>query len=95
MILKLIYSEIDNAYEFHEISNVYTENDYLECAIGKNKEALDRQIVVNEGQYWLNAKEDAEFGDDCWEVVQVLTDAGHVLWEVKNLDVELIKNEEK
>ena len=36
MILKIITSEADKAEEVYEISNYYTENDYLEAAIGKN-----------------------------------------------------------
>ena len=93
MILKVVHSEADKAYEFHEISNIYTENDYMEGALQKNGEALDREIIVNEGQIWINVLPGAEFGDDTWEVVQVLTDAGSVLWEAKNLDIELVKTE--
>ena len=93
MLLKIVWSEADKAYEMHEISNIYTENDYLEAAIGKDKDSLQREIIVSEGQYWLNCKADAEFGDDGWEKAQVLTDTGFVLWEVENLDIELVKNE--
>ena len=93
MILKIVWSEADKAEEVMEISNYYTENDYLEAAIGKNMSALDREIIVNEGEVWLNVKPDAEHGEDYWDEVVVLTDGGIELWKRKNLDIELVKQE--
>ena len=95
MILKIVWSEIDKSEEVMEISKYYTENDYLEVAIGKNMCALDREIIVNEGEVWLNVKSDAEHGEDYWEEVVVLTDGGVELWKTKNLDIELVKQEQE
>lgn len=95
MILKIIWSEVDKAEEVMEISNYYTENDYLEVAIGKNKTSLDREIIVNEGEVWINVKPDAEHGEDYWDEVVILTDAGIELFKTTNLDIEQIKQEQK
>ncbi len=93
MILKVVINEEDKIFELHEISCIYTEKGYLEGALKKDGTALEREIIVHEGQYWVNAKPGAEFGDDYWETIQVLTDAGSVLWEVKKLDIKLVKVE--
>lgn len=93
MILKVVINEEDKIYEFHEISCIYTEKGYLEGALKKDGKALEREIIVHEGQYWVNAKPSAECGDDYWESIQVLTDAGSVLWEVKKSDIKLVKVE--
>ena len=90
MILKIIWSGQDKAEEVMEISNYYTENDYLEAAIGKDKTALDREIIVNEGEVWVNVNPGAEHGEDYWEEVVILTDGGVELWKTRNLDIELI-----
>ena len=92
MLLKIVWSEADKATEVMEISNYYTENDYLEAAIGKNMTPGDREIIVNEGLIMINVNPDAE-GEDYWETIQVLSDGGFVLWETKNLDIELVKAE--
>lgn len=94
MIMKVIWSEIDKADEVMEISNYYTEINYLEVAIGKNKTQLDREIVVNEGELWINVKPDAEHGEDYWEEVIILTDGGFELYKTTNLDIEQIKEEQ-
>lgn len=94
MILKIVWSKIDEAEETMEISNYYTEIGYLEASIGKNKTALDREIIVNEGEVWLNVKADAEHGEDYWDEVVILTDGGIELWKTTNLDIEQIKEEQ-
>lgn len=95
MILKIVWSEVDKAEEVMEISNYYCENTYLEAAIGKDKTSLDREIIVNEGEVWLNVQPDAEHGEDYWDEVVVLTDGGVELWKAKNLDIELVKKEKE
>ena len=93
MILKIVWSAADKAEEVMEISNYYAENDYLEAAIGKDKTSLDREIIVNEGEVWLNVNVDADNGEDHWEEVTVMTDGGVELWKTRNLDIELVKAE--
>ena len=94
MILKIVWSAVDKAEEVMEISNYYAEGNYLEAAIGKNMKAIDREIIVNEGEVWLNVKAGAENGEDYWEEVVVLTDGGVELWKRKNLDIELVRQEQ-
>lgn len=94
MILKIIWSEVDKVEEVMEISNYYSEGNYLEAAIGKDSSSLDREIIVNEGEVWLNVIAGAEHGEDYWEEVVVMTDGGVELWKAKNLDIELVKQEQ-
>jgi len=94
MILKIIWSREDKADEVMEISNYYSENDYLEAAIGRNKTSQDREIIVNEGEVWTMSKVDAEHGEDYWEEVIVMTDGGFELWKAVNFDIDLVKEEQ-
>jgi len=93
MILKIIWSEEDKCEDVMEISNYYSEDDYLEAAIGKDMTSGDREIIVSEGLVMINVLPDAE-GEDYWETIQVLSDSGFVLWETKNINLELIKQEQ-
>ena len=67
MILKIILSKEDNQTEVFQISNYYSEKDYLEADI--NEPGIDgRVIVLNEGLYYKE--------DDDWEEIEVLSDQG-------------------
>jgi len=57
MLLKIIFSKEDNAFEIFEINNFYTEcNNYIECSFGKDADLNGelREIVLNNNKIEIN-----------------------------------------
>lgn len=70
MILKITLSKEDNQTEAFQISNYYSEPNYLEADInGSGKD--DREIVLTEGLYLEQ--------EDNWERIEIMSDQGYPL----------------
>lgn len=74
MIMKIVWSLEDDAIDYMEVDHIYTEDGYMECALGKNKTAGDRQIIVQDNEIWITATPDAETGEALWEELYIYTD---------------------
>ncbi len=90
MIMKIIINPEDNMTEVCEISEYYTEPDYLEVVKGKEVNSGLKEIINQEGEIFIT--EDGE-GDNFWKEIIILTDAGFELLKIENLEWEEIQKE--
>ena len=89
MIMKIIINPEDNMTEVCEISEYYTEQDYLEVIKGKEVNPDLKEIINQDGEIFIT--DDGE-GDNYWKEIIIMSDAGFELLKIENLEWEKIKN---